>query len=41
LEAISANGFNVFFDALGGGPATEALIMGLNTGSIAYIYGGL
>ena len=40
-EAISAHGFNVLFDALGGGPVTEALIVGLNGGSIAYIYGAL
>lgn len=40
-EAVSTHGFNVLFDALGGGPVTEALILGLNAGSIAYLYGVL
>lgn len=39
--AIKEFGFNVLFDALGGGPITEALIMNLNGGSIAHIYGYL
>jgi NADPH:quinone reductase-like Zn-dependent oxidoreductase len=40
-EAIKTHGFNVLFDALGGGPITEALILGLNAGSYAHIYGYL
>lgn len=40
-EAIKTHGFNVLFDALGGGPVTEALILGLNPGSYAHIYGYL
>jgi NADPH:quinone reductase len=40
-EAIKAHGFNVLFDALGGGPITESLILGLNGGSYAHIYGYL
>ena len=40
-EAIKTHGFNVLFDALGGGPVTEALILGLNSGSYAHIYGYL
>lgn len=40
-EAIKTHGFNVLFDALGGGPITEALIVGLNPGSYAHIYGYL
>lgn len=40
-DAIKNHGFNVFFDALGGGPITEALILGLNAGSYAHIYGYL
>jgi NADPH:quinone reductase-like Zn-dependent oxidoreductase len=40
-EAIKTHGFNVFFDALGGGPTTEALILGLNAGSYTHIYGYL
>lgn len=40
-EAIKTHGFNVFFDALGGGPITEAIIVGLNAGSYAHIYGYL
>lgn len=39
--AIKEHGFNVLFDALGGGEITEALIVGLNGGSYAYIYGYL
>lgn len=31
----------MLFDALGGGPITEALIVGLNAGSYAHIYGYL
>ncbi len=37
-EAIKTHGFNVFFDALGGGPITETLIVGLNADSYAHIY---
>ncbi|CAM6001423.1 unnamed protein product [Sphagnum balticum] len=40
-EAIKSHGFNVLFDALGGGPVTEALITNLEKDSIAYIYGSL
>lgn len=40
-EAIKTHGFNVLFDALGGGPITESLILGLNSGSYAHIYGYL
>jgi len=40
-EAIKLHGFNVLFDALGGGPITEALIVGLDSGSYAYLYGAL
>ena len=40
-EAIKEHGFNVLFDALGGGPVTEALIVNLNGGSTAHLYGVL
>jgi hypothetical protein len=40
-EAVSTHGFNVLFDALGGGPVTETLILGLHPGSLVKIYGGL
>ena len=40
-EAINAHGFNILFDALGGGPIIQKLILGLNAHSIAYIYGFL
>lgn len=40
-EAISAYGFNVYFDALGGGPVNEALTLGLHPGSVVKIYGYL
>jgi hypothetical protein len=41
LAAIKEHGFNVFFDALGGGPILEKLIHGLNPGSWVNIYGSL
>ena len=37
--AINEHGFNVFFDALGGGDTLEALINGLEGGSWVRIYG--
>jgi NADPH:quinone reductase-like Zn-dependent oxidoreductase len=40
-EAIDKHGFNVLFDALGGGAITETLILGLKPNSKAHTYGGL
>ncbi|CAM6005239.1 unnamed protein product [Sphagnum balticum] len=40
-EAIKSHGFNVVFDALGGGPVVEALILNLDKNSIVSFYGGL
>ena len=39
--AIKTHGFNVLFDALGGGPVTELLITNLEKNSQAIIYGHL
>jgi NADPH:quinone reductase len=39
--AIKEHGFNVFFDALGGGETLEALISGLGSNSWVHIYGAL
>jgi threonine dehydrogenase-like Zn-dependent dehydrogenase len=41
LAAIKEHGFNVFFDALGGGPVLEKLIHGLSSNSWVHVYGYL
>jgi hypothetical protein len=38
---LDVHGFNVLFDAIGGGDVTEALISNLKPGSQAYVYGKL
>lgn len=40
-ELVKTHGFNCLFDALGGGPVTDALISGLNGSSKIFIYGAL
>ncbi|CAM6005241.1 unnamed protein product [Sphagnum balticum] len=40
-EAIKSHGFNLLFDALGGGPVSEALITNIGNNSYVYIYGRL
>ena len=40
-ELVKEHGFNVFFDALGGGPVTEALVDGLGPNSWVHVYGML
>jgi len=37
--AIKEHGFNIFFDALGGGPVLEDLITGLGPNSWVHVYG--
>lgn len=39
--AIKGHGFNIFFDALGGGSVLETLIAGLQSNSWVYVYGVL
>ena len=39
--AIKEHGYNVFFDALGGGPILENLIDGLGSNSWVHVYGYL
>lgn len=41
ITAVKDHGFNVFFDALGGGPILEALVSGLLAGSWVHVYGYL